>query len=152
MWALCGYYSLSGSIAVLWRTPSGAAAMNTFSPINQLELKLADAKLGRITSNEFVRQLWLSDIALPTATEVFSDGSGFTPVLFDKNGTTMLAAFTAKERIGQLVDIAKFCMVMKGSDLLLRMPKGFGLVVNPGLELGFEVSPSGIREIVGEYS
>jgi hypothetical protein len=125
--------------------------MNEFSPLNKLESMLLAAKQGRVPVNEFLQQLWSSEIALPTANEVEMDGFGFAPIFFDKEGVSMLAAFTSKDRVGQLAAIAKYCMVMNGGEVLRRMPKGHGLVVNPGLHVGFEISPSGIAEIVSEY-
>jgi hypothetical protein len=121
-----------------------------FVPINELESMLLAASENLVPVRDFVRLLCSSEIALLSASEVQTDGSGFEPVIFDKQGISMLAVFTAKERTTHFLHVAKFCLVMKGFDVLRRMPKGYGLVVNPGLTKGLEISPSGIAEILDE--
>lgn len=125
--------------------------MNDFLPLNKLEEELLDTQRGSKPAGEFVQLLWSSDLALPTANEVKDDGSGLSPILFDKLGANMLATFTSKERMGHLPQLAKYCLVLKGAEVLRRMPTGYGLVVNPGLEVGFEISPAGITEIISKF-
>ena len=125
--------------------------MNEFVPLNKLEEKLLDARRGASPVGEFVQELWSSLLTMPTNSEVQDDGSGFRPIIFDKLGTNMLAVFTSKERMGHLQHLAKYCMVAQGGEVLRRMPKEYGLVVNPGLEVGFEISPSGIAEIISRF-
>jgi len=126
--------------------------MNEFLPLNELEFDLLAAKRNEISVSEFIRKLVSSDLALPTAEEVQEDGSGFMPILFDKHGTKMLAVFTDKVRASQLEHVAKYCLVMNGLSVLRRIPPGYGLVVNPGLEVGFELSADGVVEIVKDLS
>jgi hypothetical protein len=126
--------------------------MNKFLPLNNLESSLLAAKRTEISIGEFVQKLISSDLVMPTAKEVQADGSEFEPVLFDKNGTKMLALFTDKERVKQVGHIAKYCLVMKGLDVLRRIPLGHGVVVNPGLDVGFELSPEGVVKIVNDMS
>jgi hypothetical protein len=72
----------------------------------------------------------------------------YAPVLYDRNSVPMLAAFTDKQRILEVPDLPKFCLLMKGLEVLRRIPPGHGLVINPGLAVGFDVSPEGIEKIV----
>jgi hypothetical protein len=65
------------------------------------------------------------------------DGSGMTPLLFDKNGVQMLGVFTSLARVELFKDKTPYCLSMKGSELLARIPSGYGLVVNPGFDKGF---------------
>jgi hypothetical protein len=124
--------------------------MKEFHPLNDLESSLLVAKGNGISIETFVQQLVRSDLALPTAKEVQGDGSGFEPILFDKQGINMLAAFTDKTRVSQLAHIAGYCLVMNGLEVLRRIPSGYGLVINPGLDVGFELSSEGIAEILKE--
>lgn len=124
--------------------------MKEFHPLNDLEVSLLAAKENEISLETFVRQLVRSDLALPTAKEVQSDGSGFEPIIFDKQGSSMLSAFTDKVRVSQLAHIARYCLVMNGLELLRRIPPRYGLVINPGLDVGFELSSEGIAEILKE--
>lgn len=122
--------------------------MKIFDPLNELESGLLSAKKNGIPVATFLQRLLHSDLALPSATEVKDDGTGFEPILFDKQGTKMLEVFTDKVRASQLEHVAKYCLVMNGLSVLRRIPPGYGLVVNPGLEVGFELSADGIAEIV----
>lgn len=122
-----------------------------FVPMNELESALLASSQQLLPVRDFARLLYSSKIALLSASEVQTDGAGFEPVIFDKQGVNMLAAFTTKERTTHLLHIAKFCLIMKGSDVLRRMPEGYGLVINPGLTVGLEISPSGIAEILDEF-
>jgi len=91
-----------------------------------------------------------SEISVPSAAEVMADGGGFQPLLFKKNGAQMVACFTAMARIGSFADQTPYSLTIKGSELLRRIPAGYGLVVNPGQEVGFDVSPDGLKRIFGE--
>ncbi len=122
--------------------------MKKFLPMNELESSLLAVKHDEIPVSEFIRQLVSSDLALPTAKEVQEDGSGFEPIFFEKQGTRMLAVFTDKARASQLTHVAKYCLVMNGLEVLRRMPPENGIVVNPGLKVGFELSREGIAQIV----
>ncbi len=37
-------------------------------------------------------------------------------------------------------------------DVLRRVPGGYGVVINPGTPLGFEISPSGVGEILKDFA
>jgi hypothetical protein len=37
-------------------------------------------------------------------------------------------------------------------DVLRRVPGGYGVVINPGTSLGFEISPSGVGEILKDFA
>lgn len=63
----------------------------------------------------------------------------------------MLAAFTSKERLCDLNHLAKYCIVIPGGEALRRIPTGYGLVINPGLTIGIEISPLGISEIINRF-
>lgn len=122
--------------------------MIIFTPLNVLEASLLSAKIDEISVESFIVEFINSDLALPSATEVMEDGAGFEPILYDKLGTKMLAAFTDKTRIGELVKIAKYCLVMNALQVLRRIPLGYGLVLNPGHEVGLELSSDGIAQII----
>jgi hypothetical protein len=122
--------------------------MEIFIPQNNLELRLLQAKEKIISEDVFVKELINSDLAMPSATEVKDDGTGFQPILFDKHGVNMLAAFTDKGRIGELRSMAKYCLTMNGMQVLRRIPPGCGLVLNPGGAVGIELSQEGIVQII----
>lgn len=123
-----------------------------FSPLNDFEAKLVEAQRGEVTVAEVLASLASAELALPSAGAVQEDWSGFQPLLFSKNGVPMLACFSAKERLADYVDMAPFCLVLRGRELLRRIPAGHGLVVNPGQRVGFDVMPEGIARIVTDFA
>ncbi len=130
--------------------PLKQGEMKEFRPLNELELALDQAQGGRLGVSELMRVLLSSKLAVPSAEEVMADGSGFSPLLFNKNGVQMLACFSDKSRVGEFADMTPYCLMMQGRELLRRMPPGYGLVINPGLAVGFDMTPDGILRIVSE--
>jgi len=122
--------------------------MSAFTPLNDLEKSLVDARENRISIEDFLGHLARSNLALPSAGHVEPDGSGFQPVVFDKDGTGLLAAFTDKTRAVQMSSIATHCATMNAAVLFQRMRPDHGLVINPGLDVGLELSPQAIALIV----
>ena len=41
---------------------------------------------------------------------------------------------------------------MNAFDLLRRMPPEYGIVINPGADVGFDLPPGGIQDIVKDFS
>jgi hypothetical protein len=72
---------------------------------------------------------------------------GFDPVYFDRDGVPMLSAFTSFELTGHVTKLAKFALSMSGRDLVLRMPAGQGVVLNPGHDVGLELLPPAVASI-----
>lgn len=124
--------------------------VNAFRPLNDFERALEQAQGGRLEVHELIRVLVSSDLAVPSAEEVMADGSDFSPLLFNKNGVQMLACFSDKSRIGEFADMTPYCLMMKGRELLRRMPPGYGLVINPGLTVGFDMTSDGIARFISE--
>jgi hypothetical protein len=109
-------------------------------------------KSRQLTLPNFIRMLIDSDIAVPSGSEVLPDGSGFQPLLFDKSGTKMVSCFTSKERVAEFIDLAPYCLVMDGGEFLRRIPPEYGLVINPGQPVGFDVTPQGLAKIVRDFA
>lgn len=126
--------------------------MTNFIPLNTLESALESARTGRSSLPDFFSVFAESDIVVPSGGELMSDGSGFQPLLFDKEGVQMVACFTAMERIGEFASLTPYCLKIKGDEFLMRIPVEYGLVVNPGQSTGFDVLPSGVREIIAEFA
>lgn len=125
--------------------------MKEFRPVNDFENTLLRAQRGEMPLGSFFRMLVGSRLAVASGQEVKADGSGFQPLLFDKEGVQMVAAFTDKCRLSIFSEKAPFCLEIDGIELLKRMPSDYGLVINPGYEVGLDISPSGIKEIVNDF-
>ena len=125
--------------------------MTDFHPLNDAETFLAAAMGGQMPMAEFMKIFLASTVELPSANEVHADGAGLIPILFDKEGTNMLALFTHKDRIAPFRERASYCVSMKAIDVLRRLPPGYGVVINPGGKFGFDISSEGVREILRDF-
>lgn len=120
------------------------------SPLNKLEEGLIKAQNGELTMPEFL-QLFLSEnVAIASASEVMADWSGLQPLLFDKEGVHMISCFTGLSRMEDFGDRASYALVVKGRDILERILPGMGLVINPGADVGFDLSPEGITRMASD--
>ena len=125
--------------------------MTDFTPINKLESSLLLAKAGQVPMQDLLQLLLKSNVAVPSGTAVAPDGAGFQPLLFKKDGVDMIALFTAKSRMKDFADMTPYVLEIKGGDFLKRIPKECGVVVNPGLSEGFDISPPGIAKILSDF-
>lgn len=126
--------------------------MTDFAPLNSFEIALDRAKSDLIPMSEFIRTFVDSELVVPSGAEVMSDGSGFQPLLFKKEQAQMVGCFSEKQRIGEYTEMTPYYLTMKGRDLLRRLPPSYGIVINPGCSLGFDISPDGVARIVSELS
>lgn len=123
---------------------------DTFTPENELEILLARAVNKEIPFTQFIERILELEFFIPSATQITNEGSGLSPLLFDKNGTQMFSVFTALSKVSMYQDKMPFCLSMKVGELLKRIPKGSGLVVNPGFSVGFDLPPEGVQRIIEE--
>ena len=107
---------------------------------------------GKTPIGAFMKAFVASDVVLLTGSLVTPDGSGFDPLLFDKQGTLHVAVFTHMERVGFHSQQAPHTIRMQMLEVLKRVPGGYGVVVNPGTSLGLELSPTGIGEILKDFA
>lgn len=117
-------------------------------PQNELERVLLRAKERTIPLDSFLSLLLASDLFIPSRSEVQADSSGFVPLIFDRHGIPMTAVFTVAARVLIYQHEAKYFLKMNGRELLARMPPDYGIVVNPGHQLGLEILPHGVKQIV----
>lgn len=89
-----------------------------------------------------------TQLVVPSGGAIGPNFEGFDPVLFDRDGTPMLAVFTSLERTSSVTRIARYAITMTGRDLVLRMSRGHGIVLNPGHNVGLEILPEAVDTIV----
>lgn len=121
-----------------------------FLPKNELEALLIKVHNNQESFDEFVQLFFKSNIAVPSGTEMEADGSGMTPLLFDKNDISMLGIFTDISKVSLFKDKTPYCLSMNGFELFSRIPNGYGLVVNPGYDVGFDLTPEAIKNILNQ--
>ncbi len=122
------------------------------APQTALETLLQTAMNGQLPIKAFMQAFVASDVLLLTGSMVTPDGSGFDPLLFDKQGVLHIAVFTDPARVGVHAQQAPHQLRWLMLDVLRRVPGGYGVVINPGTTLGFEISPSGVGEILKDFS
>lgn len=131
---------------------SPGIGMNELPPQNPIETLLQSAMEGTLPIRAFMQAFVAADVVLLTGSLVTADGSGFDPLLFDKQGVLHVAVFTDMARVGFHNQQAPHTLRMRLFDVLHRVPAGYGLVVNPGTSLGLEIAPAGIGEILKDFS
>lgn len=105
---------------------------------------LLRARAGEVTVPDLLQQLAASHVVVPSGQDATPDGAGLRPVLYEKDGAPMVACFSDLAGAQKLAGMAPHLVRMRGADLLRGMPAGHGLVVNPGLEAWFDLSPEGV--------
>jgi len=126
--------------------------MNDAAPQTPIETLLKTAMDGQLPIGLFMKAFVASEVVLLTGSLVTPDGSGFDPLLFDKQGVLHVSVFTDMSRVGFLSQQAPHTLRMLMLDVLKRVPGGYGVVINPGTSLGFEISPSGVGEILKDFA
>lgn len=126
--------------------------MTDLAPQTPIETLLQSAMDGQLPIRDFMRAFVASDVVLRTGSLVTPDGSGFDPLLFDKQGVLHIAVFTHPSRVGIHAQQAEHEVRWRMLDVLRHVPGGHGLVINPGTPLGFEISPAGVGEILKDFA
>lgn len=126
-----------------------------FEPHNDLENFLLQVQEGKVGLDEFMNTLVESQVFLPVRDELnigdFQSKKAVPLSLEDENGTNILVIFTSPERAkdfladypdynGGLVEIFKKILQMSGV--------GYGVTINPGCEVGMDLEPDMIEQIV----
>ncbi len=154
-WKVDDRGSLTGEFRPNPKYRSGVAKPGAFAftPLNDLEAALSEARAGRLPEQKLLHALANAELAVPSAAELdAADGSGFQPLVFPKDDLQLLACFSDESRIGDYAKLAPHTLKIRGRDLLRLVPEGFGLVVNPGSAAAFDISPNGIAEMLQDLS
>lgn len=119
--------------------------------LSPLEQAIRAGQTGEGDMNEVIGQFVNALVVVPTATEVNEDLNEMQPVLFDRDGTPMLAAFTNVDRIANaVVEVAQFAIQIPAAELVQAIPENTGLVINPGNHEGFEMLPEGVAQLAND--
>lgn len=126
-------------------------ALLEFTPLNPLEELIADARAGGVGLDAVIEALRAAELFVSSRQEVLADGSGFEPLLFGESSFPLVGAFTAPERPVIHRERAEYFVQMKGHDLLIRMPPGYGVVVNPGYVAQLIISADAIEDLTKRH-
>jgi len=113
-----------------------------FEAQTDIEHQILKAQAGALSGDALLRRMADADLYIPSTGEVQTDGSGFKPVLVDQDGLPFVVVFTAISR--QPKDMAGYMMQMNGRQFFLRLPAGYGVMINPGYDAQMLVPPHGM--------
>jgi hypothetical protein len=133
-----------------------------FEAKNELERKLLAAMNGELSSEEFMRELMTQQVFIPIKDDKDSGIIGFqhttkaTPlVIQDDEGVNILVLFTSPDRSHDfLAEIPGYGggLLADFSWIVERMAAGFAISVNPGLDVGIDVEPEIVTEMLALLS
>lgn len=125
---------------------------------NEFEQKLLAAMNGEVSSDDFMHALMTQQIFIPIKDDKDSGIIGFqhttkaTPlVIQDEEGVNILVLFTSPERAKDfLADTPGYSggLLENFSWIVERMEPGFAIAVNPGIDLGIDIEPENVTEMV----
>lgn len=124
----------------------------TTSSTDLIDRAIARTRDGQLSMQTLLWVFASRVVLVASTTDVQPDLAGLQPVLFERNGESLLTVFTNTIRADALTEEAPYLVAVAGEDLIRRMPDGVGLVVNPRSELGFEVPARGIAAFRSEIS
>ncbi len=125
---------------------------------NELEEKLLAAINGELPGEDFMNELLTQQIFIPIKDDKDSGIKGFqhstraTPLIVqDEAGRNTLVLFTSPDRAKEfLVDVPGYSggLLADFSWIVERMEPGFAIAVNPGLELGMDIEPEDVTQML----
>jgi hypothetical protein len=103
-----------------------------FIPENDLERAIAEAKAEAI-AGDAARDLAADALLhVPSTAPVEPDGAGFEPLLMRAGIHKLIACFSAPSRLELYRGSAPHAFALSGREFFLRIPPGYGAIVNPG--------------------
>jgi len=126
-------------------------------PRNELEQKLQDAQDGRISSEELLEALMTTQVFMPIQDEKpavlnIQRSSRAQPLVLNaEDGTPVLVLFSSPERAKPFTkDYPGFSggLLTEFTWVLEKMGRDFGIALNPGSEIGFDMEPETVNELV----
>ncbi|OJT96506.1 MAG: hypothetical protein BGN82_05980 [Alphaproteobacteria bacterium 65-7] len=121
------------------------ATLLEFAPENAIERRILAARTGDVSGDAVMLEMAAADLFVPSTRKADPEGSGFRPVLLEQDGISFVAAFTATGR--QPRDMAAYALRMTGRHFFLRLPPGYGAVLNPGYDAQMLLPPEGVTAL-----
>lgn len=124
---------------------------------NELERKLLAAIEGELSDEDFMQELMTQQIFIPIRDDKESNIAGFqhttkaTPLVIEEEGLKILVLFTSPERAKAfLADKPGYSggLLADFSWIVERMEPGFAIAVNPGIELGMDIEPESVEQMI----
>ena len=116
-----------------------------FQPWNEIERRIEDTRNGQGDVDALMRAIAGADLFIPSAGDVQPDGSGYRPILLEQDDLSLAVVFTAAARMEK--GMAPTLMRINGRQFFLRLPAGYGVIVNPGFEAQIILPPEGVAAL-----
>jgi len=128
-----------------------------FEPLNDLEKSLLAAQEEQISSDDLLNILMNSQVFMPVQDEkpallnIQRSTSPQPLVLTAEDSTPILVLFSSPERAKEFIDdypdfgggiLTEFTRVLE------KIGRDFGIALNPGLDVGFDMEPQTVNELV----
>ena len=135
--------------------------MTTTEARNELEAKILEAQEGRITSDDLLQTLMGSQVFMPVQDEkapvlnVQRSTRAQPLVLSAEEGTPILVLFSSPERAKPfLQDYPGFTggILESFKWVLQNMGSGYGIMLNPDSEVGFDMEPETVRDLIQQLA
>jgi hypothetical protein len=123
---------------------------------NELEKQLHAAQVGETPSEVFMKQLLASQIFMPVKDDPALGGIQRSTraqplVVQDDGGDSALVLFTSPERAKPFLEHYpefKGGLLTEFTWVLEKMDAGFGIMINPGDDLGIDIEPELVQQLV----
>lgn len=107
------------------------SSLVAFTPENEIETLIANAKRGAIPIADVLARLPQVDLFVSSKSEV-QIGGGFEPLLLGDAQSPLVAAFTAESRPALHKQVADYYFLMRGVEFFSGVPERYGVILNPG--------------------
>lgn len=121
-------------------------------PSNPLEVDILRARDGQLSLDQLLVGLGATELFVSCQTDPGPDGSAFRPLCFQVDGQKLLAMFTSPKRAELHTQVAPYIINMTGAEIVSRLPKGYGLFLNPGFEGEFIIPQSGVVRLAAQFA
>ena len=135
--------------------------MTDAEPRNELEKQLLAAQEGLITSDNLLKILMDSQVFMPVQDEkapvlnIQRSTRAQPLVLSAEDGTPVLVLFSSPERAKPFIeDLPGFQggILEPFTWVLENMGSNYGIALNPGSELGFDMEPETVADLAGSLT
>jgi len=123
---------------------------------NELEKQLHAAQVGETSSDIFMKQLLAAQVFMPVKDEPTIGGIQRSThaqplVVQDDSGASALILFSSPERAKYFLDAHypdfKGGLLTEFTWVLDKMEPGFGIMINPGDDLGIDIEPELVQQL-----
>ncbi|HEY5682236.1 MAG TPA: SseB family protein [Sulfuricaulis sp.] len=136
--------------------------MTDNEPRNELEAQILEAREGHITSDNLLKTLMGSQVFMPVQDEKapvlnIQRSSRAQPLVLssEEEGTPILVLFSSPERAKPFIkDYPGFTggILESFKWVLQNMGSGYGIALNPNTEVGFDMEPETVQELIEQLS